>query len=126
MSIITLNGIRYTDLVPRDYRFNPKTEELIYGDELADGMMVLTDSLWQGAVDDIAAKTVIETNRWCMVTKIRMEDSAIFFVGVYNDGHMAIRQSSVTDGWYVKRHEWELVCYPGECLGESCIRIHTN
>ena len=64
-------------LVPLDYIMNPETEDLVYGDELRDGDIVLIESglvrhsipkNWAEVREYERIKTQ-ENSRWCMITK---------------------------------------------------------
>lgn len=102
---VTINDKTYTDITPHAYRLNPETDDLLYGDELRDEMVVLSE---EDRFDEQmnyagAEKFLLKKNRWCAVTKLREEGGAIFFVGLYLDGTKATHQTEATDGWFVKK-----------------------
>lgn len=105
--------------VPLDYRMNPETEDLLYADELQEGMMVLVsdsaereDPFRAINAPDMVVHTLPalrKRNRWCRVTKFRKLETvegsgyySIRFIGVYEDGERIVRSSSPAKGWLVK------------------------
>mgnify|MGYP001569179396 CR=1 FL=1 len=105
---LTINETVYDDIVPRTYRLDPETEELFYGEDLEEGMMVLLED-WQDRTDEELTGSLTNVgnllvrNRWCRVTDLRRQGNISYFIGVYKDGHKTIRSSSNTKGWYVKK-----------------------
>lgn len=104
-TFVVLNDVEYYDVVPKKYRFNPQVEDMVYGDELVDGMVVLvqTDLRTDDEDDDCSAERLLITNRWCEVTKVRAGQSGIYFIGLYVDGQKEVRHSTCTTGWLVKQ-----------------------
>lgn len=104
---ITIDGINYDDIVPKAYRFNPMTEDLLYGDELMDGMVVLAgpaSERYNEQMPEMYNAGLPVSNRWCEVSKARQEDDRkIYFVGLYADGQKVVRNTDLTAGWYVKK-----------------------
>lgn len=101
--LVTTNGRDYDDIVPMHYQFDPATEELLYSDQLRNGMVVLTES---DRGDEVNAKFVTDLhirNRWCKVSEIRHERSDVIFIGLYGDGLKATRCYFSARGWYVKK-----------------------
>ena len=103
-------------LVPLDYVMNPETEDLVYGDELRDGDIVLIESgivrysipkNW-AEVNEYERVKILENARWCMITKLRRtpgygdSNSTLNFIGVYGDGTKMSRSFSVTYAWFRK------------------------
>lgn len=105
---LTINETVYDDIVPRTYRLDPETEELFYGEDLEEGLVVLLE-YWQDRADEKMtaspnnAGNLLVQNRWCRVTDLRRQGDNSYFIGVYKDGHKTIRSSSNTTGWYVKK-----------------------
>ena len=104
-------------LVPLDYVMDPKTEDLVYGDELREGDIVLIESghvrhsipkNWAEVREHERVKT-LENSRWCVITKLRMipgcdgdYNSIINFIGVYDDGTKMSRSFSEGHAWFRK------------------------
>lgn len=102
-----LDGIEYDDIVPQNYRYNIEIEDVIYGDELENGMVVLieySNRSWERSIDP-NAEGLLTKNRWCSVTKIRkaQDDRDVVFIGEYADGHKSVRRYDKTTGWVVKK-----------------------
>jgi hypothetical protein len=101
---VTVDGVEYADVVRKDYRYDPETEDLIYGEELKDGMVVLCDVVWRSNENDPwEDRALLVKNRRCTVTKKRHQGSSLYFIGLYDDGTKAVRQSGPTNGWIVKK-----------------------
>ena len=104
-------------LVPLDYVMDPKTEDLVYGDELRDGDVVLIESglvrfsipkNWAEVSEHERVKT-LENSRWCVITKLRRTPVAVMssaliinFIGVYDDGTKMSRSFSEWHAWFRK------------------------
>lgn len=92
--------------VGRQYLSDPDVDELIRGDEVQDGMVVLVaDSIMRGS--SLSTRS-LETDRWCRVSKIRMTrrhnaEPLLSFVGTYADGSQFPRTYSSSYFWYVKK-----------------------
>jgi hypothetical protein len=97
--------------VPRFYRMDPKTEDLLpSGAELADGMKVLIEDPDERAVikddmEDWELDRALVRNRWCEVTYLstRSSGTSISFVAVYEDGTKRKREYSARESWFVKK-----------------------
>jgi hypothetical protein len=96
--------------VPIAYLTDPDTEYLVWGDELQEGMVVVVD----GAIlsrenpdnierDGYSRARVLESARWCRVTKLRRRGELVSFIGVYGDGSQAARTYNIQFAWIVKR-----------------------
>lgn len=96
-------------LVPQYYRMDPETEDMLTGDEILDGMVVLIgDSSCRAEVNQYSkgerfAEFLLERNRWCTVTKRVYRESFISFIGVYEGGEMFQRVFGVGKAWLVKK-----------------------
>ena len=103
-------------LVPLYYVMDPKTEDLVYGDELRDGDIVLIESglvrfsipkNWAEVREHERVKT-LENSRWCVITKLRRtpsygdHNSILNFIGVYDDGTKMSRSFSESYAWFRK------------------------
>lgn len=95
--------------VPIGYVMNPADEDLIRGENLRDGMVVLIeDILVRDAPDTLGEKStpyavtrVLAASRWCKVTQLK-QGSIVSFVGVYGDGTKMSRAYSDRYFWLVK------------------------
>jgi hypothetical protein len=98
-----------TTQVEGTYLIDPETEDLIWGDELQEGMVVLLEDAFLGRGRLGKDKADLERVRWCLVTKLRFEDAhggsgrLSKFIGVYGDGSKASRVYNTSFAWYVKR-----------------------
>lgn len=101
---VEVEGVTYTDIVTETRRMDPETEIAIYGDDLDENMVVLLgvqqrrDERRPQHYGDLPVR-----NRWCTVKRVRAEESGIYFIGVYEDGDMCVRQTAHTAGWIVKK-----------------------
>lgn len=95
-------------VLDRFHPFDPETEDLIYGADLQDGMVVLIEPMFRHSADSTTSNAIDRLklnveNRWCEVTKrMFMEDAGVAFIGVYADGHKAARFSYKSQGWVLK------------------------
>ena len=104
---ITEHYYKVADLIPRFYEINPDTENVITGEELQNGMRVLTESYNQRAaihpeMDEDQLERARRNNRWCEVTGLRIHGRNVVFIGVYDDGTKRRRTMDVTEAWIVK------------------------
>jgi hypothetical protein len=94
--------------VPKFYRMNPKTDDLIInGRHLANGMRVLiaTSSLRMNTdveLSDWQEDRALENNRWCTVGALEVDGEITRFIGVYDDGSKRMRVQQTQLAWYVK------------------------
>lgn len=94
--------------VPKFYRMNPKTDDLIpNGKYLMNGMRVLVDSSKQrmnrdSELSDWQEDRALEVNRWCTVGALEMIGDSVRFIGVYDDGSKRMRSYTVDQAWLVK------------------------
>lgn len=93
----------YRTVIGKNQAMNPETDDLLYGDELDDEMLVLTAPEFRGDQDSKTDK-LLRDNRWCRITKLREETGGIFFIGVYEDGQKYLRHSLPLQPWVVKKH----------------------
>ena len=102
-------------LVPLDYVMDPKTEDVVYGDELRDGDVVLIESGLRYSIPKNWAEVceydrvkILENSRWCVITKLRRlpgyegSNSVLNFIGVYEDGTKMSRSFSESYAWFRK------------------------
>lgn len=104
------------EFVSVDWVMDPQTEDLIPGDQLQNGMIVLVSSSVVGeprvtrsldkATNPYEVHRAYRTNRWCRVTNLHRNgyaDEIISFIGVYADGTKFDHQYNVEYNWYVKK-----------------------
>lgn len=98
----------FSQFAPKFYKMNPKTDDLLpSGNHLANGMKVLiADSSQRVKIDmkltDWQEDRALENNRWCTVGALEVSDSAIRFIGVYEDGSKRMRVATPNEAWLVK------------------------
>lgn len=100
---------RIGDVVVEQYQaYDMITEDLIYGKDLKDGMVVLIEPVgrterYRSRSQDVGwARRTSKTNRWCEVTRLFTMGDDIIFIGLYVDGRKAIRITTPEAGWIVK------------------------
>lgn len=100
--------------LPYVYISDPETEDLIFGDALADGMIVaIEDTHLRANPDRLAVADpderlrILETARWCRVEKLRTRDygnvTVVTFIAEYSDGSKISRLYNLSLAWYVKK-----------------------
>jgi len=98
-------------LVPKYYRMDPDTEDLLAnGNKLKEGMVVLVeDPMHREEVnifmDEARFARALKWNRWCTITELTyaMASSPLVrFVAVYDDGTKSKMSLSSQYAWYVK------------------------
>ncbi len=97
---------------PRHRIMVPEFEDLCYGTDLKNGMIVLIeDSLVKGDPEhidsDYSKMRLMEANRWCEVTNFRIiprvEDSPLIkFIGLYSDRTKLPRTYDASYCWIMK------------------------
>ena len=112
------------EFVESNFSMNPETDDLIFGEVLKDGMVVLLeDTLMRASparkrrLEEGTAKgeglgwyeqderRLNETSRWCRIERLRLmsgNSEMVTFVGVYSDGTKRIRTYNKSYGWFVK------------------------
>lgn len=105
--------------VPYDHRMDPAYEDLLRGDELQNGMIVLLDHDIVGSAWAMTnhRRNLDENNRWCTVTKLNVTERfehgemgevvgkmspLVSFIGVYADGTKMKRRYDASYTWLVK------------------------
>ena len=108
------NGVTViTDFAPFDYVMNPETDDLIRGDKLREGMIVLLEGCrmrqdpknFETTDSAYNRQKALETSRWCTVTDIqtRSGDGRVMsFIGLYADGTKFERTYNEFFCWFVK------------------------
>lgn len=104
LDVFVINGVSYDDIVSQNYQMDPETEDVIYGDDLENGMIVLSEDGRASSDLDMAYNRRLHiTNRWCEVTEVRAEADGVYFIALYADGQKKVRSSTETSGWLVKK-----------------------
>lgn len=94
------------------FQMDPQTDDLIRGDRLKNGMIVLIeDHIIRGnpqrpTTNDYDAVRLLVNNRWCRVTNLRhgsQDQGFVHFIGEYANGDKRARTFSVLYSWYVKK-----------------------
>jgi hypothetical protein len=91
-----------TEHVARDYAAHEDREDILYGKDLQDGMIVLLEEplLRMGDRAD-------EVARWCEVTRYELIETRdwpmIRFVARYADGTLRVRTYPASTPWIVQR-----------------------
>jgi hypothetical protein len=100
---------RIGDVVVEQYQpYDMLTEDLIYGKDLKDGMVVLIESDGRSLgyrsynTAELNSWLIMKNNRWCEVTRLFTMGDDIVFIALYGDGRKAIRITTPTAGWIVK------------------------
>lgn len=104
---------------PITREMDPDTEDLIWGDRLQQGYVVLIsndnivrqdpkDHELHLLNDDLECNPwqcprVNETSQWCMITDLRRSHDLIHFIGVYADGVKRARTYNKSFAWIVKK-----------------------
>lgn len=108
------NGVTViTDFEPMDFVMNPETEDLIRGDKLREGMIVLLEGChmrqdpknFETTDSAYTRQRCLETARWCTVTDIRTSRNnrdVLSFIGLYADGTKFERMYNESYSWFVK------------------------
>jgi len=103
------------EFVDVNFEMDPKTDDLIRGREVTEGMIVL----WEGSgrridpaghelgvdheCDPYNCPRLLTESRWCKVTKIeRHSRDLLTFIGVYADGTKRSRAYNLSYCWFVK------------------------
>ncbi len=98
---------------PRYRTMESEYEDLLYGVDLVEGMIVLLfDPLMKGDPDaihsDYDRMHLLQNNRWCEVTQLKITtryDATLLvsFIGVYRDGTKMPRTFCGSYTWLVKK-----------------------
>jgi len=111
---MTIDGIP-KGFASKNFIMDPATDDMIYGSELEEGMIVLMgDSLiredpaqfFQTPEEERSEYTenrLRQSARWCRVTKLRYHGHIVQFIGVYEDGTKVSRSYANSYAWYVKK-----------------------
>lgn len=92
-----------THTVPQ-YQMNPAEDVIVFGDELADGMLVLPeDRLIRTAFSFEAEERQLRAQRFRKVTRLRREGDLTRFVGEWIDGYQEVQRYNVCHAWLVKK-----------------------
>lgn len=98
----------YESYIPKYYVMDPNTEDVLMGDQIEEGMVVVIED--PEARTDVSRELTAyaehnanKNNRFCTVTKISCVDGInIRFIGVYSGGVKIARHTSSEVSWIVK------------------------
>lgn len=97
------------DMVEQYYSMNPTTEDLLRGEDLKEGMVVLMESPFfrqdLGQMQHTnEVRAAQKRNRWCIITRLKIDEERgqIWFIGLYADGSKMSRNDNINSGWLVK------------------------
>jgi hypothetical protein len=98
----------YDVFVDKYYEPDFQLVDLLFGDELVNGMVVLfAESYLRESVepDPLPGKldSLRVVSRWCTVTKIRHRGNTVSFIGEYEDGTKRARSYGTSWGWLVTK-----------------------
>lgn len=100
------SGIVYDDQVNRGYQFDPLKHDLIYGEQLENGMVVIQQKDSSNLISETNEYEMVN-RRWCEVTALRdrtlHNGTHSVFIGVYADGSKMVRYSGQFEGWIVRK-----------------------
>jgi len=89
------------------YLMDPETDTVLYGDELKNGMRILSQtdrtSMSYASSSLVGYQAALVNARWCTVTRIRVTEFQTSFIALYGDGMMYVRHSAPITGWIVKK-----------------------
>lgn len=95
------------------YRMNPAEDRIVFGDELEEGMWVLTDDWSMRQPHGYDEDSKLRQQRFRKVTRLRRvpggasaPDKTVF-VGEWVDGYAEVHSYAVTFGWIVKKNPTE-------------------
>jgi hypothetical protein len=100
--------VKSESFVPKYYRMDPETEDVIFAAGLAAGMVVLEEnpedrSRLENDQHDWERERLLKNNRWCTVSGVQSnEGGSIFFLATYEDGTKSRRVTQHSRAWYVK------------------------
>ena len=92
-----------------EYRMSPAEDKILFGDELEDGMWVLTEDTTARQPHRYDEDSQIRRQRFRRVTRLRRAPGyagapdKITFVGEWVDGYQEVHSYAVTFGWLVKK-----------------------
>ncbi len=100
--------------VTRSFAMNPDTDDLLFGNELTEGMVVLVEDhlfyedpliLNKKNPSEYAVSRLNEKQRWCRIERFAngTERDLVSFVGVYADGTKRVRTYNKSYAWFVKK-----------------------
>lgn len=96
------------------YEMDPETEDLIFGSQLENGMVVLVNDFFLSRIDPNKVEDLDSLNihdrarlltdsQWCRVSSLFNEGDITYFIGIYSDGVKRNRSYHKTFAWIVKK-----------------------
>jgi hypothetical protein len=104
-----------TGFAPMDFDMDPSTEDLIRGNNLQPGMIVLVEAITVREdpsdhidnADHVCEKykcaRLKSDSQWCMVTDLQKRGDLTTFIGLYADGTKRSRTYNQSYCWFVKK-----------------------
>lgn len=102
--------------VTKNFKMDPATDTVIWGDEVVEGMVILIED-HMSREDETRIENAEEhelkyirprydqNNRWCRVVSVRVinqNQELLGFLGEYSDGQIAARTFNKSYAWIVK------------------------
>lgn len=97
------------ELVEIDFQMDPRTKDLVFGDKLTAGQIVLIeDHVFRENPSNMDRNVYtrarsLETARWCRIIELKYNHDIIQFIGQYADGTKQSRTYNQSICWFVKR-----------------------
>ena len=85
------------------YRMNPGEDEILFGHELADGMLVLSESWTMRSPHGYDEEDLRRKEVFRKVTRLRRPGHLIVFIGEWPDGYQEVHTYASDYAWLVKR-----------------------
>jgi hypothetical protein len=82
---------------------NPAEDMILFGDELAEGMWVLTEDATMRQPHGSSEEEMIRAQRFRRVTRLRRSGGTLIFIGEWVDGYQEVHKYAEDWGWIVKR-----------------------
>lgn len=93
--------------VPQKFMMDPTSDDLLYGSELANGMVVLPedDGYRSGFYIDGEPNEPekAKNNRWHKISKLETDGKTLRYIGIYTDGQKISHSWGLYSCWYVKQ-----------------------
>jgi hypothetical protein len=91
------------------YRMNPAEDRIVFGEEITEGMWVLTEPWPMRSPHGSDEESHLRAQRFRKVTRLRhvpgsgASPAKVVFVGEWVDGYQEVHEYAVTYGWLVKK-----------------------
>lgn len=98
------------EFMPQFYVMDPTEEDVLFGNELNEGMVVLLEppnarqNPERSHLSDNDMHALRTHNRWCIIERlVYTKDELVTFIGRYADGTKSTRGAEITTDWFVKK-----------------------